>query len=187
MEVDVERWLKEEGEVFLKEIGIQKGQIILDFGCGVGRYTIPAAKVVGEEGKVYAVDKERGSLDKLMDSAKSAGLKNISPIETSGDLKLDLEDESVDGVLLYDVIHYIEERGKLFDEVYRVLKNDGFLSVYPKHHRLDEPLWTLADLGLEDIIEQIERANFYLERKSLGRLIHDDSYNRGYVLNFSKR
>jgi len=187
MTVDVEKWLKEDGEVFSKEIGIKEGQVVLDFGCGVGHYTIPAAKVVGEEGKVYAVDKDKEPLEKLMEVAKSEGLEDIVPVETSGNLKLDLKDESVDVVLLYDIIHYIEGREKLFEEVHRVLKREGFLSVYPKHYRSDEPLWTLAGLELENIIEEIERAKFYLERKTFEKLIHDDSYNRGYVLNFKKR
>ena len=185
MKVDVESWLKKDGEVFLKGIGMEKGQTVLDFGCGDGHYTIPAAKVVGEEGKVYAMDRE--ALRKLMGVAKSEGLENIVPVETSGDLKINLEDESVDVVLLYDIIHYIEEREKLFEEAYRVLKKDGFLSVYPKHLKSDEPLWTLAHLELEDIVEEIERAKFYLKRKSFQELIHDDSYNKGYILNFRKR
>ena len=36
-------------EEILKKIGIKKGQVILDFGCGVGNYTIPAAKIIGKK------------------------------------------------------------------------------------------------------------------------------------------
>jgi ubiquinone/menaquinone biosynthesis C-methylase UbiE len=36
MKSDLERWLKEVGERFLKEVGIGKGQTVLDFGCGSG-------------------------------------------------------------------------------------------------------------------------------------------------------
>ena len=55
----VKEWLHNKAERMLKKIGIQKNQIVLDFGCRSGNYTIPTAKIVGEEGKVYAVDKER--------------------------------------------------------------------------------------------------------------------------------
>lgn len=188
MENDVKRWLREEGEAFLKDVGIKKGQIILDFGCGVGHYTIPAAKVTGKEGKVYAIDKDRDALEQLMQTAESEGLKNVVPIKTSGELKINLENESVDVVLLYDVLHYmdVKERRKIYDEVYRILKSDGFLSVYPKHHESDEALWNLSGMELEAIMKEIKRENFYFERKFFKSLIHDDNYDRGYILKFKK-
>jgi ubiquinone/menaquinone biosynthesis C-methylase UbiE len=66
MESDVKRWIEKDGEAFLKDIGIKKGQTILDFGCGVGNYTLPAAKLVGESGRVFALDKNEETLDELM-------------------------------------------------------------------------------------------------------------------------
>lgn len=189
MGTDIQKWIEEDGEVFLKDIGIRKGQLILDFGCGVGHYTIPVAKVVGKEGKVYAVDKDGEALDKLTQIAESKGLRNIFIIRTSGDLKIDLKDESIDTVLLYDVLHYMQpqERREIYNEVYRILKIDGLLLVYPKHHKRDESLWNLADMELEDVIKEIESANFYLKRKCFKTLIHDDNYDKGFILNFTKR
>jgi len=187
MKTDLEKWLAWEGKIFLSEIGVEKGQVILDFGCGVGHYTIPVAKVVGKEGKVYAVDKDREVLNRLMQTAKSERLKNIEPMNTQEELKIDLEDESVDVVLLYDVLHYMDQRRKILDEVRRVLKPDALLSVYPKHHKFDDPLWTLANMGLEDVIKEIEKADFRIEKKSFKKLIHDDNYDKGYILNFKKR
>ena len=181
METDIKRWLKEDGRIFLKGIGLKKAQTVLDFGCGAGHYTIPAAKVVGEEGRVYAVDKDRNVLDKLMQIVKSEGLKNIEPMETSQELKIDLEDESIDVVLLYDVLHYIDKRRRLFDEIHRILKTEALLSVYPKHHR------TEMHLELEDVVKEIEEANFYLERKSFEKLVHGDSYEKDCILNFRRK
>jgi precorrin-6B methylase 2 len=50
----------------LKRIGIRRGQTVLDFGCGYGIYTIPVAKIVGEHGRVYALDKDKEAMDALM-------------------------------------------------------------------------------------------------------------------------
>ncbi|MEA3432158.1 MAG: class I SAM-dependent methyltransferase [candidate division WOR-3 bacterium] len=188
MENDVKRWLREEGEAFLKDIGIRKGQTILDFGCGVGHYTIPAAKVTGKEGKVYAIDKDRDALEQLMQTAESEGLKNVVPIKTSGELKINLEDESADVVLLYDVLHYmnVKERREIYDEVYRILKSDGFFSVYPKHLESNGALWNFSRMELETIIKEIKRENFYFERKFFKSLIHNDNYDKGYILKFKK-
>lgn len=40
----------------IKKFGIQEGMTVVDYGCGPGRYSTEFAKLVGEEGKVYAVD-----------------------------------------------------------------------------------------------------------------------------------
>ncbi len=50
---------------FLTSSGAKKGLVILDFGCGSGTYTIPAAKLVGATGRVYAVDINSTALDRL--------------------------------------------------------------------------------------------------------------------------
>jgi precorrin-6B methylase 2 len=47
----------------LQQIGIRSGQTVLDFGCGLGIYTIPVAKIVGEQGRVYALDKDKEAVD----------------------------------------------------------------------------------------------------------------------------
>jgi ubiquinone/menaquinone biosynthesis C-methylase UbiE len=190
MEADVIEWLKWSGKVFLEEVGVKESQVVLDLGCRVGHYAIPAAKVVGEKGKVYAADNERASLDELMEIAKGEGLKNIVPMHTqSAELRIDLQDESVDVVLLYDVLHYMDavERKRLYAESYRVLKNGALLSVYPKHHKSDEPLWNLSDMQLGDIIKEIEGAKFNFEGQFHKKLIHDDNFNMGYILGFTKK
>ncbi|MBE9483077.1 MAG: hypothetical protein IMY88_05280, partial [Chloroflexi bacterium] len=56
MKSAIENWIEEAGEKFLKDIGIKRGQKVLDFGCGSGNYTIPAARIVGEQALVYALD-----------------------------------------------------------------------------------------------------------------------------------
>ncbi len=73
----------------LEGIGIRRGQTVLDFGCGSGTYTIPAAKIVGEQGRVYALDKDNEVLDELMQRAESTDLKNIERMGTSGEIKED--------------------------------------------------------------------------------------------------
>ncbi|HIH96898.1 MAG TPA: class I SAM-dependent methyltransferase, partial [Thermoplasmata archaeon] len=90
------------------------------------------------EEKVYALDKDKKALSELMQKAESAGLRNIKRIDASEKLKIPLQDESVDTVLLYDVFHsyyfsQVADRRKLLEEVYRVSKPDALISVWPKH------------------------------------------------------
>ena len=119
-------------------VGIKAGQTVLDFGCGSGVYTIPLARVVGEQGKVYALDKDRHALDSLMQKAGASGLTNIKRLDTSGGTRIALANDSVDVVFLFDVFHYyyfssVPERQDLLSEISRLLKPGGCLSVYPKH------------------------------------------------------
>jgi len=43
-------------EKILRKIGLKKGQIMLDYGCGIGSFTIPASQIVGNNGVIYALD-----------------------------------------------------------------------------------------------------------------------------------
>ncbi|RLB23255.1 MAG: hypothetical protein DRG73_05595 [Deltaproteobacteria bacterium] len=164
----------------LKRIGIKTGVSVLDFGCGSGTYTIPVAKIVGKEGRVYALDKDKNALDNLMKKAELAGLKNIKKMATSGELEIELPDESVDVSLIFDVFHryyfpQIEDRKRLLDEIYRITKINGFVSVWPKHME-------------SEARDEIEHANFYMEREYVGTLIHDNkNIETGKVINFRKK
>jgi len=189
MASDVTRWLTADGEAFFRDLGVKGGNVILDFGCGAGHYTIPAAKAVGQGGIVYALDMDSSALSRLLKQAQSEGINNIVPLEISGELAIGLDEESVDVVLLSDVLHYMtaDERELLYDEAHRVLRNDGRLLVYPKHVKSDQPLWNLRDVDLEEVIEEIEMASFRLEEQATRRLLHDDDYNEGVVLWFRKQ
>ena len=88
-ENDIKKSTEKVAEEALGKIGVQQGQKVLDFGCGSGNYTVPAAKIVGKEGIVYALDKDKNVLDGLMEKAKSL-------------TKTGLDDDSVDVILIYD-------------------------------------------------------------------------------------
>jgi len=184
MKSDVKMWLKKDGEEFLKSIGIRKGQIILDFGCGEGHYAIPAAKVVGEKGKIYAIDRDEEVLDELVKLIKKNNIKNIEVEKKESNITL--ENNSIDFVLCYDVVHYLKNRKIIYNEFYRVLRPKGIFSLYPKHQKDDYPLMELAHMELRDIIKEVEEIGFSLRDKIFKTLIHDDYYNDGHILNFRK-
>jgi ubiquinone/menaquinone biosynthesis C-methylase UbiE len=188
MRDEMERWEKEDGANFLRKIGIRKGQAVLDFGAGVGHYSIPAAISIGSNGLVYAVDKDQNDLNKLKRKAMALDLVNIKIIKTSGELRVDLESKSLDVVLLYDILHYFTkgERKLLYKEVHRLLKPEGLLSVYPKHIAKDFPMWELRNMRLTDIIEEIQVSGFFFKRKYCGTISHDNWLTQGCVLIFKK-
>jgi len=157
-------WLRGHIKEVLTEIGIEENQRVLDFGCGSGAYAIPAAKLVGEKGKVYALDKDAEALETLKESIGKEELGNVETI-LSSDLRISLEKESADLVLLYDVIHLIEDRARLFAEIFRILEPDGVVSIYPMHVKKDE------------VLRQMRESRFFLKAEKY----------EGNILNFGKR
>jgi ubiquinone/menaquinone biosynthesis C-methylase UbiE len=141
----------------LLDLGIKAGQVVLDFGCGSGTYTIPAAKLVGNGGRIYALDLNSDSLDRMEKRANQEGLANIVRIDASGEGDIPLENGSIDVILLIDVVHLIENRETLFDEAYRILKRDGLFIVYPMH------------VAEEEVEELANRRNFGLEPRRVQR------------------
>jgi len=184
MNADIKKWLEKDGERFLRKIGLKEGQTVLDFGCGVGHYTIPAAKIVGSKSKVYAFDKDKNALSELEKTARRFRLKNIEL--TNGDTKVSLEDNSVDVVLCYDVVHYMKNRTPMYGEAHRVLKPEGFFSLYPKHHKDDYPLMELASTRLGAVMEEVEKSGFVLKNKLSIECFHNDYYNECIILNFTR-
>lgn len=112
-------------ESLIRDAGITTGQTVLDFCCGNGNYTIPAARQVGRKGKVIAVDSDGGKLRELSERAAREHLDKIIELRhTNGELDLDVASASLDVVLLYDVFWYFplgDRLTVLLGEMYRVL------------------------------------------------------------------
>jgi len=117
----------ERAEAEMLSVGIKPGWTVLDFGCGPGQYSVAAAKVVGDTGSVQALDLHPTALDMVEKKAASLNLGNIDTIYS--DLHTGLEKESVDAVLLFDVLHGRREIRSLLDELHRVLKHAGTVHV----------------------------------------------------------
>jgi SAM-dependent methyltransferase len=133
-EMAVRDWLQYHAENVLRAIGIEQGDMVLDYGCGPGIFTIPCARIVGGAGKVYALDVRTRALERVRDSATDAGLGNIETVIQSGDdISIHLPDNNLDVVFVFDVMHDIKDKLGLLKEVGRVLKTAGFLSVFPMH------------------------------------------------------
>lgn len=115
----------------LKELEIQPESHVLDYGCGTGSYITPLAKIVGETGKIFALDIHPLAVQKVQ---RIASVKKIPNIETiQSDCHTGLPDESIDIVLLYDILHELSKPEKIFKELHRILKTDGTLSCSDHH------------------------------------------------------
>ena len=148
----------------LREIGLQKGQTMLDYGCGVGVFTIPAAKIVGDDGVVYALDIHPLCIKTIGKEIGKRGIANVKTILSGRDTGL--PDESVDVVFLYDVLQFITDRSSLMEEFYRVLKPDGRLCATAEHLDVNEFLDVITKGNLFTPVDQ-KGPKFRFRRESL--------------------
>ena len=118
----------------LEQIGIRSGWSVLDYGAGSGSYTIPAARLVGPTGTVYAADIHTLAISQIQKKALMKGLKNIYTILT--DCNTRLPSSSIDVVLLFYVLHDFKNPDSILLELDRVIRRGGLLAVID--HKFDE-------------------------------------------------
>ena len=107
--------------------GAAPGRTVVDYGCGPGYFTLAAARRVGPEGKVYAVDLEPRMVELVRRRAAEAGLSNVAVVASDG-TRADLPDAIADYVICVQIMHYADGRAvqvAVARDLARLLKPDG--------------------------------------------------------------
>ncbi|MFA4890530.1 MAG: methyltransferase domain-containing protein [Candidatus Paceibacterota bacterium] len=118
-------------EEIVKNIGLEQGMTVVDFGAGSGHYIIPAAKLVGEKGRVYAVDIQKDLLAAIKSNAERGGFRNVEIIWTDLE-KIEstrLVDNSVDKIIVSNILFQVEDKRTVVREAMRILKKGGDAAV----------------------------------------------------------
>jgi SAM-dependent methyltransferase len=148
-EMEFREWLRDNALEALKRVGVRRGHVVLDYGCGPGIFTIASARIVGEQGRVYAVEVRPQPLERVREKAEKEELTTIETILLdSSRVAMGLGDESADVILLYDVLQEVDDKQGLLREMYRVLKRDGFFSVFPMHMGTERLMEIMGEVGL---------------------------------------
>lgn len=115
----------------LNQFHVDPGMSVADFGVGGGHYSIEAADRVENVGKVYAFDVQKDLLNKLKNEANSRNLENINTIWADLDepKSTQLADESIDRVIITNILFQTEDRPALIREAKRILKPNGKILV----------------------------------------------------------
>jgi len=123
---DEERRKWQNPEAILSQIGVGLGQTFVDVGCGEGYFAIPAARLVGETGKVYGIDTNAEAIRKLNGKAAAENLANL-------DLAIGKAEELVacqacaDIVFFGTVLHDFADPSKVLANASKMIKPGGLL------------------------------------------------------------
>ncbi len=146
----------------LSEVAIQPGSHVLDYGCGPGSYISPLANTVGETGKIYALDIHPLAVQKVQKIASTVKIPQIETILS--DCPTGLPDNSLDVVLLYDILHELSEPDKVLKELHRILKTEGVLSCSDHHLSESEIKAKLTNKGLFELKKKGEKTFSFVKK-----------------------
>jgi ubiquinone/menaquinone biosynthesis C-methylase UbiE len=115
-----------------EKVGLSESMHVGDLGCGnLGYFSVPAAKIVGKNGMVYAVDIQKPVLQAVEHIAKEEGLENIktvwSNLEIVGATRIPAD--SLDLAVAINMLFIAENDSVVFEEAYRLAKTGGKLLV----------------------------------------------------------
>jgi ubiquinone/menaquinone biosynthesis C-methylase UbiE len=114
-------------QAIIEQLDLKKEMIVADFGSGAGYFTLPIAKKIEDGGTVYALDVVSQKLESVASQAKARGLNNIitKRVNLENENGSGLDEESVDCVIMKDVLFQNKNKNQLMEEARRILKKGG--------------------------------------------------------------
>lgn len=186
-------WETHEAVDTLKQCGILPGMTVMDFGCGLGHYTVPASIATGLEGKVYAIDSNNWIILELEKRLMEQQNNNIILCKMD-EKNLTQFHNCIDFIMYYDMFHAQKHKNKnILDSFYHSLSDNGILSfaVFSEIELIQDPVngpktlkgkpsWFRVSYSeaLEHykVILTIESCGFELIHVIEGKGIHFDDY-----------
>lgn len=155
------------------------GMHVADIGCGTGAYVLFMAHEVGAEGKVYAIDVQKGLLDKVTAEAHRRHLNTITTVWANADEKggLKLRDSSLDFALLSNVLFQSEHKDNMVTEVLRVVKPLGRVAVID----WSESYGNLGPIPGHVVPEQVAREMFERHGATVDKTFSAGAHHYGII------
>lgn len=156
---------EEDCRTLLGELQLRPGMTVADIGAGNGFYTLPIARQVAPEGKVYAVDIQPEMLKMLGGRARQARLANVTPVLGSV-VDPKLPEGKLDLVLLVDVYHEFSHPEQMLAGIRRALKPGGRLVLAEFRAEDPEvPIKPLHKMSKAQIVKELSPNGYRLVRE----------------------
>jgi ubiquinone/menaquinone biosynthesis C-methylase UbiE len=120
---------------------LKGGMAALEIGPGMGFFSLPMARIVGDKGRIYSVDMQERMLQTLRTRLAKKKLQHIVEPRLCSESSLEVKDlrDRIDFALAFAVVHEIPDRENLFREIHISLRQGGILLVSePKEHVSEE-------------------------------------------------
>ena len=159
------RWLHNPERILAPYV--QSGMTALDFGCGMGLFSLALAKLVGEQGRVIAADLQPQMLEVLQRRAARAGLAARIRTHPCGHDTMGLDESirSIQFALAFYSAHEVPDVRKLFAEFHHCLAAGGrFLLVEPRGHVTAGDFAAMMELARQAGFRELERPRVRLSR-----------------------
>ena len=125
-EKESERRKWQDPEATLEKAGIIPGMTFMDIGCGNGFFTLPAARIAGGKGTVYALDADEKGIDMLKSKAHKEGLDNIIAVVGRGEERV-LCNACADIVFFGNVLHDFQDASLVLTNARKMIAVHGRL------------------------------------------------------------
>ena len=127
------------------DVGVRPGANILDFGCGPGAYIPATEELIGPSGHIYALDAQPMATEYVQELCRKKKYLNVTSILS--DRATGLPAASIDVIFLYDILHGLADAKPIFEELHRVVKPEGILSVNDHHLQQEEIIARVTATG----------------------------------------
>ena len=160
-----ERDEEERASESFKQLKLTEGMNVCDLGCGNGYWTLPMARDVGKDGKVYAVDIQREMLQKLRQRSSKYKLGNIEPVLGKVD-DPNLPANKMDLVLMVDVYHEFSHPESMLWGIRRSLNSKGVVALLEyREEDPSVPIKPLHKMSKRQIMKEYGANGFKLVRE----------------------
>lgn len=116
---------------------VTHGMRVMDIGCGMGFFSLPMARLVGEEGRVFCIDLQEKMVSALRQRVNKTELSSRIETRICKETSLLIDDLAgmMDFILAFAMVHEVPDLERLFSEIHRALRTGGkVLIAEPKGH-----------------------------------------------------
>lgn len=137
---------------------VREGDQVLDIGSGMGYFTIPLARMVGDKGQVIAIDVQEKMLEKVRSRAERAGMAHRIQFRLLAGEKINL-DQPADFALVFWMVHEVENQQQFFNNIFSLLKPGGLLF-------MAEPILHVSPSGFQEIVDIAADSGFRIKERA---------------------